>query len=63
MSSADYLTTKDLARELNMSEVALAQMRQRAKGPTFIRLGRTIRYRRADIEAWLAANTVGKVMP
>lgn len=33
--------------------------RAKAKGPPFIKVGRLVRYRRSDVDAWLRANTVG----
>jgi len=32
----------------------------RTPGPAFLRLGRTIRYRREDLDAWLAAHRVDR---
>ena len=29
------------------------------KGPRFVRCGRSVRYRLADLESWMAANTFG----
>lgn len=33
--------------------------RQRGR-PTFVKIGRLVRYRRADVEAWLVSRTVGR---
>jgi hypothetical protein len=32
-------------------------------GPAYLRLGRTIRYRRDDLDAWLAARRVDRATP
>jgi len=32
----------------------------RTPGPAYLRLGRTIRYRREDLDAWLAAHRVDR---
>ena len=64
--SADASAPTPLDRLLNAGEVAewvnttpgqLSQWRFQGEGPPFIKLGRAVRYRRADVEAWLDANT------
>jgi predicted DNA-binding transcriptional regulator AlpA len=59
-SLPQYLTAKQLGELIGINEITLGQWRHRNKGPTWIRLPgvRTIRYARADVEAWLAAGTV-----
>lgn len=48
-----------LAEYLGTTTGALAQMRYRGIGPKFIKLGaKAVRYSMADINAWLAANTM-----
>jgi excisionase family DNA binding protein len=47
------LTQQQLADELEVSLRTLERWRQQGKGPAFLRVGRSPRYRRADIEAWL----------
>jgi len=60
----DYLTTDQLSALIGISPITLAQWRRRTLGPAFVRIGRTIRYARADVDAWLAASKVGgKVTP
>lgn len=49
------MTPAALAALLGRSVPALAQLRYRGTGPRFIRAGGRIRYRRADVEAWLSA--------
>jgi excisionase family DNA binding protein len=34
----------------------LANWRYQGKGPRFVKIGRHVRYRRSDVEAWLEAN-------
>lgn len=31
----------------------------RGNGPRFVRVGRLVRYRTADVDAWIASNTSG----
>jgi excisionase family DNA binding protein len=47
------LTQQQLADELEVSLRTLERWRQQGSGPAFIRVGRSPRYRRADIDAWL----------
>jgi predicted DNA-binding transcriptional regulator AlpA len=57
------LLPRDVAARLRVSEKTLTDWRSLGIGPKFLRLGRTIRYRAADVEAYLdqcAANDVGK---
>jgi hypothetical protein len=52
----DVLTPQHLAERWGVTVQALAQLRYRGTGPTFIRLGsKSIRYRLADVEAYEAA--------
>ena len=41
-----------------VSITKLEHMRCAGQGPTWIRVGRSVRYKPADIDAYLAANTV-----
>ena len=52
------LTTPELAQEFNVAEITLRKWRLGGTGPRFIRVGANIRYRRSDIDAWLASRTV-----
>lgn len=55
----DLVSPVALAEYLGTSTGALAQMRYRGSGPKFIKLGaKAVRYSTADINAWLAANTM-----
>ena len=47
------LTQQQLADELEVSLRTLERGRQQGTGAAFIRVGRSPRYRRADIDAWL----------
>lgn len=51
---ADLLTPTQLSEELDMTVEALAQWRYKGVGPRFLKEGRWVRYRRQDVEAWLA---------
>ena len=45
-------TERDAARFLSVSEGTLSNWRSRKKGPLFSRLGRIVRYRKKDLEAF-----------
>ena len=57
--SSDLLDTDQAAAYLGMSEQFLKQARcygdlpNRTPGPAFLRLGRRIKYRKADLDQWL----------
>lgn len=54
----DYLNCSEAASHLGLSKSYLAKLRMDAspiKGPRFLRVGlRMIRYRRADLDAWMS---------
>lgn len=53
---ADLLAPEDVAHELGIAPATLAAWRSRGTGPTFVKLGdRLVRYRRADLSAYIAA--------
>lgn len=51
-------TTQEAAAYLDIKPHTLAVWRWKGTGPAFIRVGRRIRYRQADLDAWLAQHTV-----
>lgn len=53
-----YLTTADVADALGLAERQVKRMRERGDGPPFSRIGRAVRYRREDVEAWVEAQRV-----
>lgn len=55
MSEAERLwTVEELARFLGVPVATVYQWRYRRQGPPGIRVGRHLRFRRADIERWLS---------
>ena len=52
-SPDSYLSAQDLAKLTKTSVSFWTMNRQRGTGPQFVRLGRSIRYRVADIQAFL----------
>ena len=49
---SENLTTKQAAEKLQVKETTLEQWRWNGKGPRFIKLGRCVRYREADLESF-----------
>ncbi|WP_245495026.1 helix-turn-helix transcriptional regulator [Rhizobium ruizarguesonis] len=48
------LRTDDVARLTGLSSSTLAKLRLTGGGPHYIKLGRTVVYDPADVEAWLS---------
>ena len=51
------LTVDEAAAILRCSKASLDKWRLTGKGPAFIYVGRRVRYRRADLAAFIAAST------
>jgi predicted DNA-binding transcriptional regulator AlpA len=47
---------KDEYPGIGNSDQYWATLRHKGGGPTYIKLGRKVVYRRADVEAWIEAN-------
>lgn len=52
-------TTDDLSAFLSIPKPTLEKWRHQGDGPAYIRLGKHVRYRSEDVEAWLAAQQRG----
>ncbi len=55
---SDLLNSEEAAKFLHLRPQTLACWRLYGKGPSFIRIGRLVRYDRRVLEAWLQENTV-----
>jgi predicted DNA-binding transcriptional regulator AlpA len=57
MSVADrkFLTTKEAADRVRLSESALEKKRVDGSGPVFVKLGKAVRYELAALDEWVAA--------
>jgi excisionase family DNA binding protein len=53
------LTERETAKLLNCSVAFLRRFRLIRQGPPFIKLGRLVRYRVQDLEAYITENTEG----
>jgi excisionase family DNA binding protein len=58
-----YLTAKQAADYLNVTENALAKLRLAGGGPPFVRLGRRIRYGQGAIDSWIHSRTYTTLPP
>lgn len=55
----EHLTRQQAARFLGFAVVTMDIWRAQGKGPRWIKIGRAVRFARADLEAWLEAHKVG----
>ena len=55
------LTPNQAAEVLHMAPSTLVNWRVRRQGPPFIKVGGAVRYCRADLDAWLEAQTVHEI--
>jgi hypothetical protein len=51
----DLHTQAEAAKALRLSERTLERMRLTGLGPAFVKAGRRVLYRQADLEAWVAS--------
>lgn len=52
-ADGDLMTLPELAEYLQVPEATLYYWRNRGSGPRSSKLGRHVRYRRSDVEAWI----------
>lgn len=55
------ISTKELAHFLNLSHRTLENMRLKEKGPSYVRIGRAIRYREHEVLLWIEQGSVGLI--
>ena len=55
---SEFLTTPQAADFLGLKKGTLEVWRSQGRGPTFVKLGRAIRYRLKDIEDFINSQTV-----
>lgn len=51
------ICAEDAANLLNISTSTLAKMRLSGSSPRYVKLGRRVAYRPADLEAWIEAQS------
>jgi excisionase family DNA binding protein len=49
-----YLRPQEAADYLRSSVSTLAKARWTGRGPIFVRIGRAVRYRKCDLDSWMA---------
>jgi len=54
-----FIDEKQFCADLGISSVTATKWRAKAEGPPFIKVGRLVRYRRVDVDAWLESRTIG----
>jgi len=54
MRDGDLITTREAAAMLGVAPRTLEGWRLRGGGPRYVAVGRLVRYRRAELERWLA---------
>lgn len=54
----ERLTETEASRYIGMSRPWLRLQRMKRRGPSFLRIGRAIRYDVADLDAWMNKNRV-----
>lgn len=59
--ATELIDEPTLARQLGVSRSTLQCWRYTGRGPRFIKLGRMVRYRCGDVDAYLRSNTRGRV--
>ena len=56
--SNDFLTTADLAEWIKVSPGTLVDWRYKGIGPTYVHVGKAVRYRRAAVEQWITGESI-----
>lgn len=54
----EYLKPRDAAAYIDSSTSTLAKRRLYGGGPKFTRIGKAVRYKKSDLDEFMAANTV-----
>jgi excisionase family DNA binding protein len=55
MAAPEWVTTKQAAKALNCSYQFLEKLRTQGGGPDFSKVGASVRYRREDLDTFMAA--------
>jgi len=56
MTHNEIIDTRAAAEALGLSYSTLTKMRVNGGGPIFLKLGRVVKYRRADLDTWMTEN-------
>jgi len=63
MSTDALLTTKEVANMTGLSRETLAQWRSQRRGIPYLKIGRSVRYALADVQAYLEGCRVSVSVP
>jgi len=55
--TSELMKPADLGARIEKSQAVLANWRYLGRGPKFIKIGKSVRYRVADVEEWLDLQT------
>jgi predicted DNA-binding transcriptional regulator AlpA len=58
MANREILNEREVWEEFGFSIPYLRRARRERRGPRFLKIGKLVRYRRADIEAYLSLHAV-----
>ena len=56
-----FYTVQEAARFLRFSRTTLNVWRSEGRGPTYVKIGRSVRYRGADLERWAIADSSSRI--
>ena len=59
----DFLTEKEVAKQIRVSLASLRRWRLVQRGPRFVKVGALVRYRPQDLEQWMASLPAGGTDP
>ncbi|MDR6511480.1 putative DNA-binding transcriptional regulator AlpA [Novosphingobium capsulatum] len=54
----DLLDTKAAAQHVGLSPVTMERFRLTGEGPQYAKLGKSVRYRTCDLDAWVASKLI-----
>lgn len=60
--SSEYLPTPEAARYLRVSRFFLEASRCRGDGPPFVKIGKSVRYRRGDLDEFMRSHRHTKTL-
>lgn len=58
MMNTDVMNTSEAARYVRLGKPTLDRFRLTGEGPRFAKLGGAVRYRREDLDEWIASRLV-----
>ena len=54
----EILDTFEAAAYIRLSKPTLERLRLKGDGPCYAKMGKAVRYRRSDLDAWLASRLI-----